>query len=150
MNLTNLLLLFYTIPVYGFFQLYTDNFACLKFQGTHVPDRISGIYEQKDEVSQILGSIKRVSKIEQEKNEQSNILLLELHNIDTNMGGSCGFLAMGNISSEITIFSSLILSYPDIRSQAYAEISDHIQINPVYISNKQWYLDYLFIHVNLP
>jgi hypothetical protein len=155
MNLTKLLLLIYTIPAYGFFHLYTDNFACLKFKGSQVADRVSGIYEGKNEVSQFIGSMKRVAKIEEIENKDSNILLLELHNINPNINGSCGFIAMGsaplalgNATKEITIFSAVILSYPDIRTQAYAEIAQEFNINPVYISNQQWYLDYLFIYLD--
>lgn len=148
MNLTKLLLLIYTIPAYGFFHLYTDNFACLKFKGSQVADRVSGIYEGKNEVSQFIGSMKRVAKIEEKENKDSNILLLELHNTNPNISGSCGFIAMGNATTEITIFSAVILSYPDIRTQAYAEIAQEIKINSVYISNQQWYLDYLFIYLD--
>ena len=148
MNLTKMLLLLYTIPAYGFFHLYTDNFACLKFKGSQVADRVSGIYEGKHEVSQFIGSMKRIAQIEKKENKDSNILLLELHNINPNINGSCGFIAMGNATKEITIFSAVILSYPDIRTQAYAEIAQEFNINPVYISNQQWYLDYLFIYLD--
>jgi len=137
------------LPVIASFHMKrTDNFFWIPSKGTEIYERLCVIYDinnpnmSEDNNINLVNSINRITKLEKNIPKESKTLMMEGHHFGNY--NICCFL--GTIeANNYTVYDCLLLNKEkDTRYGALKELNYIYNLDVKYISNKKWYLDYLF------
>ena len=138
MNLKRLILFNIFIPVYTLLQ--TGTFGWVQHHGKHINERISNFYDIKNKDNDVLlKAIKRVSKIEEENDKNSDIIMFEAYHMKGN--SACGFIGIQE-PDKFIIFTGIVFKEPDIRPMALLELKSVYNVDTTYLVGQKWLLEY--------
>lgn len=138
MNLKRLILFNIFIPVYTLLQ--TGTFGWVQHHGKYINERISNFYDIKNKDDDVLlKAIKRVSKIEEENDKNSDIIMFEAYHMKGN--SACGFIGIEE-PDKFIVFTGLVFKEPDIRPIALLELKKVYNVDTTYLVGQKWLLEY--------
>lgn len=138
MNLKRLILFNIFIPVYTLLQ--TGTFGWVQHHGKYINERISNFYDIKNKDDDVLlKAIKRVSKLEQENDKNSDTVMFEAYHMKGN--SACGFIGIEE-PDKFIVFTGLVFKDPDIRPMALLELKKVYNVDTTYLVGQKWLLEY--------